>query len=100
MTKRTFEERVLFDYGFKRGQKYGVVLTKEGVQVRHAVVYLPTRGRPRLVIKTHLHANVYAVNTSIIDKDDLVYLGHSTKPADIDEFNTLIADPDNIRIQF
>jgi hypothetical protein len=100
MTKRTFEERVKFDYGFLIGHKYPVRLAKNGVQSRFAVIFIPTRGRPRLMIKTHLHANVYAINTSIIDKDDLVFLGYSSKVADVDEFNLLIADPDAKVIEF
>lgn len=100
MTKRTFEERVKYDCDFLIGRKYPVRLAKNGVQFRFAVVFIPNRGRPRLMIKTHLHANVYAINTSMIDKDDLVFLGHSTKPADLDEFNLLIADPEAKVIEF
>lgn len=100
MTKRTLEERVKFDCGFLIGHKYGVRLAKNGVQSRYAVVFIPQRGRARLVIKTHLHGNVYAINTSMIKGDDLVFLGYSTKPADLDEFNELIADPDCKVIEF
>lgn len=95
-----FEERVKYDYGFLIGRKYPVILYKNGMQVRHAVVYIPSRGRPRLSIKVHLHGNVYAINTNLIDKDELVYLGYSSAPAVVDEWNLMVADPEATIIEF
>jgi hypothetical protein len=100
MTKHNFEERVKFDYGFTIGKLHPVRLVKDGAQVRLALVHIPNRGRPRAVIKTNVTTGLWAINTYIIDGDDLVYLSHTTRPYAVEEFDALTTGPDLRDIEF
>jgi hypothetical protein len=93
MTKRTFEERIKFDYGFTINKEHPVCLTKNGTLVRFALVYIPSRGLPRVIIKTHVAGDYYRLTIYNIKGDEMNYRGSVGVPYSIEQFDKLMAAP-------
>lgn len=93
MPKSTFEERLKFDYSFAINREHPVTLTKDGNKVRNALVFLPTRGVPRLIIKTHVAGTFYKLTIYNVRGDDLQYRGSVGVPYSVEQFDKLVANP-------
>jgi hypothetical protein len=94
MTKRTLEERLKFDHGFTINREHPVTLTKGGNQVRVALVFIPTRGFPRLIIKTHVAGSFYKLTIYNIKGDDMQYRGSVGVPYSVEQFDKMVATPE------
>jgi hypothetical protein len=94
MSKSTFEERLKFDYSFTINREHAVTLTKNGVKVRDALVFLPTRGKPRIIIKTHVSGTYYKLTIYNIVGNDMTYRGSVGVPYSVEQFDKLVANPE------
>lgn len=93
MTKRNFEERLKFDYGFTINREHPVRLTKGGELVRVALVFIPTRGFPRVIIKTHVAGDFYKLTIYNIKGDEMQYRGSCGVPYSIEQFDKMVSNP-------
>lgn len=94
MTKRTFEERLKFDYGFTINREHPVNLTKDGNIVRVALVFIPARGFPRVIIKTHVAGDFYKLTIYNIKGDEMQYRGSVGVPYNVEQFDKLVSNPE------
>lgn len=94
MTNRTFEERLKFDFGFTINKEHPVTLTKNGNRVREVLVFIPTRGFPRVILKTHVAADYYKLTTYLVKGNDMEYRGSVGTPYSIEQFDKLVSNPE------
>jgi hypothetical protein len=94
MTKRTFEERIKFDHGFTINREHPVTLTKDGNKVRDVLVFIPSRGFPRVILKTHVAGNSYLLTTYRVKGNFLEYHGNGGTLYGIEQFDKLIQNPE------
>ena len=92
MTKRTFEERIKFDHGFTINKEHPVTLTKGGNKVRDVLVFIPTRGYPRIILKTHVVGDFYKLTIYNIIGDEMQYRGSVGVPYNVEQFDKLVAN--------
>jgi hypothetical protein len=92
--KQSFEERLKFNHGFTINREHPVTLTKNGVKVRDALVFIPTRGFPRIIIKTHVAGSIYKLTIYNIKGNDMEFRGSVGVPYSVEQFDKLVANPE------
>lgn len=89
---RTLEDRLKFGQGFTINHEHPVTLTKNGM-ARLALVFIPTRGAPRLIVKTGTTEPHYKLTVYLVKGNDLEYRGSVGTPYSVEQFDTLTQNP-------